>query len=785
MGKRTKKRTKKRINRKYIQSKRRNSRRNFKKITNRRRGNKKKVSKKRSYSTRRGVVMKGGGPGEVPQTVSGSDAVTIAHLKQLNGSRDDWIPGSEIVVNKGSEVIVNFNDIIKVPPLAPYNGAFHFKATKPGKGEGWISVMRLQDFIDWSKIHGEDIDAYAKIMRESSAGGAAAAPPAGAAQEWIDRRIIDPSSAGAANLKKDDGENIKVPTGTVVAVNYEEVKDIRGYKHHKVHWDARYGGGDSEIGWINASRLPDKDSGGAAGPPAPAAAGAAQEWLNRTITGTDYANLKDDAGTNIVRVNGGSQVAVNYGETKEFRGNKYHKVKWGGQEGWINASRLQGDAGGAAGPAPAAGADDYTPPGMCKNCKVKKVSVEGTVTHEYCGKSCRDQAASGTAGTAAVTHKLTVPLDKRPRGTPLPDEIKFYESGAEFYEFTNFWECSGLMIDGKQWLTTEHYFQAQKFVGRDDLVEHCRNLTTPRECFDMVRDPQYVPFVRSDWHRSLPTTNDPSIKDQVMYNAVMNKFTQDPILKNLLLSTAYGDVPRMIIENTEKDDYWGTGPGVNQGWANAKGVRYTGPWQLGMSGNNLGQLLVRIRDEIKTNRLHNGGNGYVVPPPGTTQQQPYQPQQPPYQPQQPPYQPQQQSYQQQPYQPAAGTAAQQATVIPVMCPPNYSPGMKLNVLIQDGRTLEVTVPLGAQPGQDFLVSVPALEPAQVAKWSGQPRAEAQAQPSLQPQPQPSLQPQPQPQPSLQPQPQPSPGAGFEEDEEEEEGEYIVPKGGYNFGGDDY
>ena len=740
MGKRTKKRTKKRINRKYIQSKRRNSRRNFKKITNRRRGNKKKVSKKvskkRSYSTRRGVVMKGGGPGEVPQTVSGSDTVTIAHLKQLNGSGDDWIQGSEIVVNKGSKVIANFNEIIKVPPLARFYGAFHCKATKPDKGEGWISVMRLQDFIDWSKIHGEDIDAYAKIMRESSP--AAAAPPAGAAQEWINRRIIDPSSAGSANLKVDGGANIKVPTGTVVAVNYEEVTHIRGHKHHKVQWDARDGGGDFEIGWINASRLPDKDSGGAAAPPAPAVDSTPGMCKNCKVKPVFY-----DRGV---------------------------PTDYCGKSCRDGAARTPGPT---AAPAP-----DYTPPGMCKNCKIKKVFVDGTVTHDYCGRSCRDEAAkSGTSGTAvAVTHKLTVPLDKRPRGTHLPDEIKFYESGAEFYEFTNFWECSGLMIDGVQWRTTEHYFQAQKFVGRADLVEHCRKLVTPRECFAMVRDPKYKPLVREDWHRQLPTTNDPSIKDQVMYNAVMKKFTQDDILKNLLVSTAYGGVSRMIIEHTENDDYWGTGPGVDRTWAAAKSVAYIGPWQLGMSGNNLGQLLVRIRGEIMANTLHNGGNGYFVPPPGTPQT-PYQPYQTPYQPPQTPYQSpyqppqtpyQQQPYQQQPYQPSAGAAAQQATVIPVMCPPDYSPGMKLNVVIPDGRTLEVTVPVGAQTGQDFLVSVPALEPAQVAKWSGQPRAEAQAQPSLQPQ------------------PQPSPG-GFEEeeeDEEEEEEEEVAEKR-YDLGGDDY
>ena len=56
------------------------------------------------------------------------------------------------------------------------------------------------------------------------------------------------------------------------------------------------------------------------------------------------------------------------------------------------------------------------------------------------------------------------------------------------------------------------------------------------------------------------------------------------MLKQLLVSTAAGGVARMIVEHTDKDDYWGDG-GVHS-------------WVPGMSGNNLGQLLVRIREEV-------------------------------------------------------------------------------------------------------------------------------------------------------------------------------------------
>ena len=189
----------------------------------------------------------------------------------------------------------------------------------------------------------------------------------------------------------------------------------------------------------------------------------------------------------------------------------------------------------------------------------------------------------------------------------LPHEIKFYEKDEDFYEFTNFWECDHLEIpegSGTKWRTTEHYFQAMKFAARPDLVERCRRLATPRECFDMVRDPQYKPFVRQDWHHKYPTATDRPIKDQVMHNAVMAKFTQDKVLKKLLVSTAHGGVKRMIIEHTTNDDYWGD-----------NGVPH---WRVGDPGNMLGQLLVEVREKIMSKKVA----FYALPQPPPPSSQP-------------------------------------------------------------------------------------------------------------------------------------------------------------------
>ena len=84
------------------------------------------------------------------------------------------------------------------------------------------------------------------------------------------------------------------------------------------------------------------------------------------------------------------------------------------------------------------------------------------------------------------------------------------------------------MIDGQQWTTTEHYFQAQKFTHKTELahlVEHVKSLAEPRECFDFVRRPEIQHLIRprDQWHG--PPGN--PIKNQVMRKVVFAKFSQD------------------------------------------------------------------------------------------------------------------------------------------------------------------------------------------------------------------------------------------------------------------
>ena len=184
--------------------------------------------------------------------------------------------------------------------------------------------------------------------------------------------------------------------------------------------------------------------------------------------------------------------------------------------------------------------------------------------HPFCGKGCSARATQdgwidgrppyGWAHTKRLPPppRHTPPLGRwSALGKPKPaGPILFYEAHEDFYEFTNFWVCDQLTLDGQKWRTTEHYFQAQKFID-PQLKEICRLKATPRECFELVREPRCRGLIRGDWHRTEPGYAD-STKDAVMFNAALGKFSEDPRLRALLLSTG----KRKIIEHTVNDSYW-------------------------------------------------------------------------------------------------------------------------------------------------------------------------------------------------------------------------------------
>lgn len=125
--------------------------------------------------------------------------------------------------------------------------------------------------------------------------------------------------------------------------------------------------------------------------------------------------------------------------------------------------------------------------------------------------------------------------------------------------FSNF-SRHGIELDGLWWPTTEHYFQAQKFAGTP-FAEQVRVATSPKQAADLGRNRTWP--LRADWE---------TVKDAIMFKAVLRKFETHEALRKLLLDT--GD--EEIVENAPYDSYWGCGAD-------------------GQGRNQLGKTLMQIR----------------------------------------------------------------------------------------------------------------------------------------------------------------------------------------------
>ena len=141
--------------------------------------------------------------------------------------------------------------------------------------------------------------------------------------------------------------------------------------------------------------------------------------------------------------------------------------------------------------------------------------------------------------------------------------IYFYKINDEYGCFSNFAHY-GFELDGKWWMTSEHYFQAQKFCGTE-YEEIIRLLDSPMKAAEMGRS-RDLPL-RKDWEQ---------VKDDFMRKAVYAKLLQNSDIKDMLLETG----SEYIVEKTSNDYYWGCG--VN-----------------GTGKNMLGIILMEIRDKLK------------------------------------------------------------------------------------------------------------------------------------------------------------------------------------------
>lgn len=237
--------------------------------------------------------------------------------------------------------------------------------------------------------------------------------------------------------------------------------------------------------------------------------------------------------------------------------------------------------------------DTTTASTIAKKVSVRKSTIQKTVKKKVPTASPSLLAAANTAGV------------KR---------ILFYSEKEDYGYMSNYWGKWGtpildrqwkLVIDGKEWPTTEHYFQAMKFRGQACLtgkncgaeyMEYLRQSNTPNKAKGMgnmkllsgfqanlhlaPKHPQKINDIIRIYRDNRKLTLRPdwdAVRERIMYKAVFEKFRQNPHLKRDLLSTG-----NAILVEHSKDAIWGDG--------------------LDGSGQNLlGKTLMRVRTALRGN----------------------------------------------------------------------------------------------------------------------------------------------------------------------------------------
>ena len=152
---------------------------------------------------------------------------------------------------------------------------------------------------------------------------------------------------------------------------------------------------------------------------------------------------------------------------------------------------------------------------------------------------------------------------------------QFGDPYRENFPLANFYiPQKQLVIDGRAWRTTEHYYQAAKYQGMGDVSEQVRNLTAPEDVYTFAQNNKLEN--PSEWQ---------AISRQVMLKAVRAKAQQDLHFRQKLLDTGQ----KWLFEDSPKDAFWGVGGREADGG-------YPGQ-------NQLGALLMQVRDEVKTGKL--------------------------------------------------------------------------------------------------------------------------------------------------------------------------------------
>jgi N-glycosidase YbiA len=153
-------------------------------------------------------------------------------------------------------------------------------------------------------------------------------------------------------------------------------------------------------------------------------------------------------------------------------------------------------------------------------------------------------------------------------------ELRFYDPRDPATGFLSNFYRAPFQLDGFEWPTVEHYYQAQKFEDAA-YCERIRLAATPREAKTLGQAREKP--VRADWETRRMTA---------MLQALVAKFTQNAELQKMLLAI---EDEVNFVEASPQDNFWGDG-------ADGKGE------------NRLGYLLTTTRRHLRRFLVNQNNN---------------------------------------------------------------------------------------------------------------------------------------------------------------------------------
>jgi len=156
--------------------------------------------------------------------------------------------------------------------------------------------------------------------------------------------------------------------------------------------------------------------------------------------------------------------------------------------------------------------------------------------------------------------KINIYQNRDPKLDTSGKIVGFYE--REFYCFSNFSSFS-VRWRGKFWQTSEHAYQASRFLGKNDKV--VKMISKAMSADEAYRIAKYSDNFDNFTNKDLKN----------MESILRAKLKQNPYVMHKLLQTK----KRKIIEDSPKDDYWGWGAKRN-------------------GRNELGKIWMKLRNEV-------------------------------------------------------------------------------------------------------------------------------------------------------------------------------------------